>query len=136
MSLSDAEIIERLRRTLDAFSRGDFATAIESAHPDIEVVRAGGGPSLRGVAQFRAWMEPDAFESQVVEPLEFRVAANKVLIRLRNKIHGAGGGIEADFLVWGVWTLDEAALVTRIELFLPHQEAEAAEAAEAAGLRE
>lgn len=133
MSLPDAEIIERLRRTLDAFSRGDFATAAESAHPDIEVVRAGGGPPLRGVAQFRAWMEPDAFQSQVVEPLEFRVAGNKVLVRLHNKITGAVSGIEADFLVWGVWTLDEAALVTRIELFLPHQEAEAAEAA---GLRE
>jgi hypothetical protein len=74
-------------------------------------------------------MEPDAFESQLVEPLDFRVVGNKVLVRTRSHIKGAGSGIEVDALGWVVYTYDEAGLVTRVELYLDHQEAEALEAA-------
>jgi hypothetical protein len=34
---------------------------------------------------------------------------------------------------WSVWTFDEAGLITRAEVYLPHEEAKAREAA---GLRE
>jgi ketosteroid isomerase-like protein len=123
------EIIESLQRGFDAYSRGDFDAAVENMHPEIELVPAGRQPIIRGVGAIRAWMEPDAFESQVVEPLEFRVAGNKVLVRHRSKIHGAGSGIEADFVNWSVWTFNEAGVVTRFEIYLPNQEAEALEAA-------
>jgi SnoaL-like domain len=129
MSQQNVEIIESLRRGFDAYSRCDFDAAVENFHPEIELVPAGGQPMIRGVGAIRAWMEPDAFESQVVEPLEFRVAGNKVLVRHRSKIHGAGSGIEADFVNWSVWTFNEAGLMTRFEIYLPNQEAEALEAA-------
>jgi ketosteroid isomerase-like protein len=129
MSNRDPEVIAIVRRVFDAYSRGDFEAAMENAHPDIEFVPAGGQPPIRGAARVRAWMEPDAFESQLVEALDFRVAGSKVLIRQRNKIRGAGSGIALDLIMWGVWTLDADGRTTRIEVFLEHQEAEALEAA-------
>ena len=119
------ELIERLRRNYEAFNRGDFDTAIELAHPDVVFVRPGAQAELRGAEAFRAWMEPDAFESQVIEPLEFRVSGNKVLVRQRATARGAGSGIEIDIESTTLWTFDDDDQVTRIEFFLPHQEADA-----------
>ena len=128
MTNRDAEIVAEVRRALDAFSRGDFDAALRNAHPEIELVPVGGLQTLKGAARVRAWMEPDAFESQVIEPIDIRVVGSKVLTRTRTHIKGAGSGIEFDALTWGVWTFDEAGLVTRIEVYLAHQEAEALEA--------
>ena len=128
MSNRDAEVIAEVRRALDAYNRRDFDAAMRNVHPDIELVPAGDQAPLRGAARFRAWMEPDAFESQVIEPLDVRVVGSRVLIRSRSHIKGRGSGIEVDFLGWAVWTYDEAGLAIRIETFLDHQEAEAREA--------
>ena len=112
----------------EAFSRGEFDTAIEIAHPEIEFVRAGGQPRVRGAEAFRAWMEPDAIEDQRIEPLEFRANGNKVLVRQINRGRGAGSGIELEDETWAVWTLNENGLATRLEGFLGHQRNEAFEA--------
>jgi hypothetical protein len=129
MSNTDAEVVARVRRAMDTYSRRDFDAAMENVHPDIELVPAGGQETLKGAERFRAWMEPDAFESQVLDLLEVRVVGQKALSLHRTFIRGAGSGIEVDFLNWIVWTFDEAGLTTRIEIFLQHQEAEALEAA-------
>jgi limonene-1,2-epoxide hydrolase len=129
MSQQNVELVADVRRFLGAYSRGDFDAAVETVHPDIEFVPPGGQQTLKGSARFRAWMEPDAFESQVVEVLDIRVVGRKVLVRMRNHIKGAGSGIEFDFLLWGVWTYDDAGLQTRIEMYLDREEAEALEAA-------
>jgi ketosteroid isomerase-like protein len=129
----DTEIIARLRRGYEAFNRGDFDAAVEMAHPDIEFISVGAQPPLRGVDQFRAWMEPDAFETQAIEPLELIVAGNKVLVRQRATARGASSGIEMEIDSWSVWTLNEDGLATRVEGFLHHQ---SAEAGRAAGLRD
>jgi hypothetical protein len=67
------------------------------------------------------------------ELLDFRVKGDKVLERAHVTGRGAGSGIEIDAVGYAVWTLDDHGLVKRVQLFLPHQEAEALEAA---GLRE
>jgi ketosteroid isomerase-like protein len=128
MALTEEQMIERLRRIYEAFNRGDFDAVIETAHPDIVMVRAGGQGELRGPDVLRAWMEPDAFESQILEPLEFRVAGNQVLVRVRGTMRGAGSGIEMDIGSWTVWTFDENGKVTRVVIFLDHEEAEALKA--------
>ncbi len=74
-------------------------------------------------------MEPDAFDEQQIEPLEFSVQGNKVLVRQHTKARGAGSGIELDLENWAVWTLNDDGLATRVESYLLHQEAEALEAA-------
>ncbi len=129
----NAAMIDALQRTYEAFNRGDFDAAVAIAHPEMEFVPPGGQASLRGAAAVRAWMEPDAFEEQRIEPLDFRAEGMKVLVRQHTQARGAGSGIVLDMDVWAVWTFDDDLLVTRLESFLPHEESEALEAA---GLRE
>ena len=74
-------------------------------------------------------MQPDAFEEQQLEALEFSVKGNKVLVRDQATGRGAGSGIEVDDDGWTVWTLNDDGLATRLEFYLDHQEAEALEAA-------
>jgi hypothetical protein len=129
MDERDAAMIDALRRAHEAFNRGDFGAAVEIARPEVEFVPVGGQASLRGAEALRAWMEPDAFEEQRIEPLDFRVEGNKVLVRQHTQARGVGSGIELDIENWTVWTFDDDLLVTRVEAFLPHQESEALEAA-------
>ena len=129
MTDRDQEIISTMRRTYEAFSRGDFDAAIEVAHPEIELALPGGQSPLRGADAVRAWMEPDALEDQQAELLELRVNGNKALVRSRNRARGAGSGIEIDVELWAVWTLDDDGQVTRIEGFLGHEKDEALKAA-------
>jgi ketosteroid isomerase-like protein len=125
----DEQTIQTLRRGYDAFSRGDFDAAIEMAHPEIEFIPPGGQRPLRGATAFRAWMEPDALVEQRIEPLEFRINGNRVLVKQHTLARGAASGIELDLNNWAVWTLDEDGLATRLESFLVHEEREALEAA-------
>jgi ketosteroid isomerase-like protein len=127
--MTDEKMIAALRRFHDAFNRGDVEALVQMAHPDIELVRTGGQSSVKGVAALREWMEPDAFEEQRAEPLDFRVKGDKVLVREHVTGRGAGSGIGVDAVTWIVWTLDEHGLVKEAQGFLPHEEAEALEAA-------
>jgi ketosteroid isomerase-like protein len=131
--MSDEKMIAALRRLHDAFNRGDFESVVQLVRPDIELVRPGGLSPVKGSAALREWMEPDAIEEQRVEPLDFRVKGDKVLVREHLTGRGAGSGIEMDFVTCIVWTLDDHGLVKEVHGFLPHQEAEALEAT---GLRE
>src|SRR5918999_4818228 len=125
------ENIERLKAAYEALNRGDFDAAVEIAHPEIEFVRVAGLPPVRGVDALRAWMEPDAWETQTYEPLDFRDNGNKVLVHQRNKARGAGSGIDIEVEAWGVWTFDDEGRATRMEGFLAEDQA-----LEAAGLSE
>ncbi len=127
--MTDEEMIAALRRFHDAFNRGDFEAVVQMVHPDIEVVRQGGISSIKGIAALREWMEPDAIEEERIEPLEFRVKGDKVFVRVHVTGRGAGSGIEIDFVIYNVFTLDDHGLVKEVQAFLPHEEAEALEAA-------
>jgi ketosteroid isomerase-like protein len=122
-------MITKLRRGYEAFNREDFDSAIETVHPDIEFVRPGGQTSVHGVDAMRAWMEPDAFEKQTIDPLEFSVQGMKVLVRQHSRARGAGSGIEMEIESWSLWTFNDDGLATRVEFYLHHQEAEARRAA-------
>src|SRR5215204_3540010 len=80
------EKVETVRATLDAYNRGDVDLLAEIVHPELEIVPPGGQAAIKGAARVRAWMEPDAFESQVVEPLDFRVVGNKVLVQAEHVV--------------------------------------------------
>src|SRR5688572_15693810 len=129
MALDDDAMIARVREVMDAYSRRDFDAVVALNHPDVVIVRAGVLPPIHGVKALREWMEPDAFDSQAIEPLDFRVHGNRVIARQRSRIVGAGSGIETDFYSWSVWTLDDAGLVARLELFQEHEEDRAMDAA-------
>jgi ketosteroid isomerase-like protein len=127
------ENVEIVRRGYEAFNRGDFDAAMEVVHPEIEFVLPGREPPLTGKEAVRAWMEPDAFEEQEIEPLEFTVNGDRVLVRTRVRARGAGSGMELEVQVCTVWTLDADGRATRVESFGAGEDAKALEAA---GLRE
>ena len=130
MALTEEQIITLARRAYEHFNDGDFEAAVKMTDPEIVLVRVGNQGELRGPDALRGWMEPDAFESQVFEPIEFRVAGDRVLIRVRVRMRGAGSGIEMDVEAWTVWTFNEDGKVVRIENFLPHEEEAALSALE------
>ena len=122
------ESVEKLRTAYEAFNRGDFDAAVKLVDPDAEFVRPGVEAPLRGSTALREWMEPDAFEEQRIEPLDFEVSGNRVLVRQRTTARGAGSGIELDVRNWAVFTFDDGFIV-RGEGFLVGQETEARQAA-------
>ena len=118
-------MIDALRENNEALNRGDFDTVIELADPDIVFVRTGGLPELRGADAVRAWMEPDAFESQTYEMLGHEVSGNRVLTRQHTKARGAGSGIDMEIEALTVWTFNDAGKIARVEIFFSDQEDEA-----------
>ena len=119
------------RRWLDALSGGstDFDLALTLVHQDIVFVPPGDQPPYRGTESLRRWMEPDAFQEQVVKRFEPVVVTDRtILARLFIMARGATSGIELDVVTWSVWTFDEHGLITRIEVYLDHEEARALEA--------
>jgi ketosteroid isomerase-like protein len=123
------ENVDKLRRSYESFNRGEFDAAVALAHADVEFFPPGDQAPYRGAEKFRAWMEPDAFESQVIEPLAFFVAGDKVLVEQNARARGAGSGIELELRGWTVWTFDDEGLITRVESFLEHEKAKALKAA-------
>jgi hypothetical protein len=125
MGISDEQKIERITRLMAMMNAGDFDATVELAHPDVVLVRAGGAGEVRGTDQLRDWMEPDAFESQVNEVLDFETHGDRALVRIRSRARGAGSGIEIDIVAWTVYRFDDEGLMTRVEIFLEHEEDEA-----------
>ena len=126
MAIPEEELLERLHRGYEAFNRGDYAAATEWVHPDVVMVSLSPGRTeLRGAEALRAWMEPDAFESQNSEARKIEIEGNRALIRQHTRARGSGSGIEMEIGSWAVWTFDDEGRVTRIENFLEHDEDEA-----------
>ena len=98
---------------------------MELGSQEVVLVRAGEQGEVRGVEALRAWMEPDAFESQLLEPLEFEVGGEKVLSRIHSTIRGAGSGIEIEINAWTVYSFDDQGRFSRVEIYLEHEEDEA-----------
>ena len=122
--------IERARRTLEAVGREDYDAAMELVHPQIELVPPGAQAPRKGAGRFRQWMEPDAFAEQVIQPLDFVAGEDgRVLSKQHIKARGSGSGIELEITSFTVWSFDEDDLITRVEIYLPHEEAKARAAA-------
>ena len=125
MGISDDQKIERINRLFATINAGDYDAAAELANPDVVLVRAGGAGEVRGIEALREWMEPDAFESQVTEHLGFEIHGERVLSRVRSQARGAGSGIEIDIAAWITFSFDDQGLMTRVEIFLEHEEDDA-----------
>ena len=133
MTQREARLVAVLRGGYKAYSRRDFDEACRGFHPDITLIPAGGQLPIRGLEKVRAWMEPDAFEAEVLEPLDFTIAGDKILVRLGACARGSASGIELHFREWAVWTFDADGRATQLEFYLEREEAEALEAAGLAG---
>jgi ketosteroid isomerase-like protein len=129
------ENVETARRWLEAISGDieDFDRAMTLVHHDVVFVPPGDQAPYKGAESLRRWMEPDAFERQVVKTFEPVVVTDRrILGRQLITARGTASGIEMDVTTWSVWTFDENGLITRIEIYLDHEEDKARDAA---GLR-
>jgi ketosteroid isomerase-like protein len=77
MSQEKAEIV---RRWLEAISDEDFDAALALVNRDIVFVPPGDQAPHRGAESLRRWMEPDAFQGQVVKPLETVVVTDRTIL--------------------------------------------------------
>ena len=124
--------VEAARRWLDALSGGtnDFDAALALVHRDVVFVPPGDQPPYRGAESLRRWMEPDAFQEQVVKGFEPVVVTDKtILAKLLIMARGAASGIELEVVTWSVWSFDDDGLIRRIEVYLDYEESKAREAA-------
>jgi ketosteroid isomerase-like protein len=126
------ENVEVVRRWLEAISGGseDFDRALTLVHRDVVLVPPGDQPPYRGAESLRRWMEPDAFQEQVVKTFEPVVVTERTILgRQLVMARGAASGIELDVLTWSVWSFADDGLITRIEIYLDHEEDRARKAA-------
>jgi ketosteroid isomerase-like protein len=126
------ENVETARCWLEAISGGaeDFDRALELVHRDIVLVPPGDQPPYRGAESLRRWMEPDAFDKQVVKSFEPVVVTDRTILgRELVTARGTASRIELDVITWSVWSFDRDGLITRIEIYLDHEEAKVREAA-------
>ena len=133
MANEDADVVTRLRRAYTAFNGGDFDGAVAELRldPGFEFVREGFGGQgpIRGATAYRQWLEPDAIESQSIEPVDLRVAGHKVLVQQHGSGTGAASGIELAIDTWAVWTFNESGEAIRLEAFASDQRTAAFRAA-------
>ena len=95
------ENVACVRRWLKAISGDseDFDRALALVHPDVVFFPPGDQPPYRGAESLRRWMEPDAFQEQVVKTFEPVVVTDTtVLGRQLVMARGAASGIERDSL--------------------------------------
>jgi hypothetical protein len=117
-------------RWIEALNGEDFEAAMALVHPEIEFIPPGGQPPYRGAESLRRWMEPDALQGQVIEPLETLGTSNgTVLVKQRVKARGASSGFPLDAVSWSVWRFDDEGLITWGQIFLEHEEDAARDAA-------
>ncbi len=110
---------------VDAFNRGDFDAATEYLHPEIEVIRLGGLPTITGRDAAFGLMVPDAFETQRMEVREIRSDGDVVLLTADFHARGAGSGIELNRESYNVFWIEKG-LIRRMGTYLELDEALAA----------
>jgi ketosteroid isomerase-like protein len=113
---------EIVRGALEAFNRGDFDAVGEFLHPEIEVIRLGGLPTVTGREAAFGLMLPDAFEFQEQAIDELRVEGNVVMISGPFHARGAGSGIELSRESHNVFWLEDG-LIRRMGTYLERDQA-------------
>jgi uncharacterized protein len=96
--------IEIVRRSLEAFGRGDFDTAFAAYDPDIVWCTAADEPdqqTYRGIAGLRSFIESidELWENRFAGTMEFEDFIERgdwVIVPWRARLRGRGSGISVD----------------------------------------
>jgi ketosteroid isomerase-like protein len=120
--------VDIVRGAIEAFNRGDYEAVTEFLHPEIEVLRLGGLPTVVGREAAFGLMLPDAFESQQID-VE-KIAGEGAVVVVSGPFHarGAGSGIEISRESHSVFWIEDG-LIKRMGTY-----ADLDEAREAAGI--
>src|SRR5215211_602265 len=119
------ENVEVVRRWLAAISGGseDFDRALTLVHRDVVLVPPGDQPAYRGAHSVRRWMEPDAFQEQVVKRFEPIVVTERTILeRQLVMARGAPSGLDSHAISSSVSPSDEHGMLKGIETYREHEE--------------
>jgi ketosteroid isomerase-like protein len=116
---------EVVRGAIEAFNRGDFDAVAELIHPEIEVIRLGGLPTVSGRDAAFGLMVPDAFDSQELVIDGMRVEGDVVLVSGPFRARGAGSGIQLSRESHSVFWVEDG-LIRRMGTYFELDEALAA----------
>jgi ketosteroid isomerase-like protein len=121
------ENVEIVRRSFDAFLRGDFDGAMQAFHSDIayDLTRISpDGEVFEGHEGVRTGMRRwlGAWDDYRMEVDEYVDAGDSVVIFFRESGRGKGSGLRIEQSVAGVWTLQDGKVV-RVTPFLDRSEA-------------
>jgi ketosteroid isomerase-like protein len=114
--------VKLISEALEAFNRGDFDAVAAIMHPEIEVLRLGGLPTVTGREAARGMLVPDAFEWQRFDVQEISAHGDVVLVRATFHARGAGSGIELNRESHNVFWI-EGGLVRKMATVLERDEA-------------
>ncbi len=128
MSLENVEVV---RRSIEAYRRGDLDAALADVHPEIAWNPFEEAPmrGLDAVREYLARWESDWDELETT-PEEFIDAGDAVVAVVHFRGRGRGSGIEVDARSYSVYTVRDGQTVA-MEEFIRREEA-----LEAAGLTE
>jgi ketosteroid isomerase-like protein len=129
------ENVEVLRKSYEAWNRGDRDAAFKFLEPEFEVQLPEGGMNVgsfqgrEGATKlFEDYLE--VFDFFHMEPEEFFEAGDRIVVFVRTPGRGKGSGVEVEFRPAHVWTM-RAGKALRLEVFPERQKA-----LEAVGLSE
>ena len=122
--VTDAELA-RIKRGFELYNEGDYDALTDFISPDVVMERVGEQEPVHGWEAFREFQNPVAFAWQRLEPIEWTVHGDKVLIRMRVRAQGAASGVELDMPGWMVCTIRDG-LAVRIQNFTDEPDARAA----------
>jgi uncharacterized protein len=110
------ENVEVVRRTFEAYNRGDFAEAVAELAPDVVWEIGQELPALGPAAIKSMWERwEDPWDELETVPEEYIDAGDQVVVTVRYSGRGRGSGIELDDLLFDVYDLREGKIVRKRE---------------------
>ena len=117
------ENVELVRRSLEAYKRGDLDAALADTHPEIDWRPFEEAP-MRGVGAVRAYLTrwEDEWEELETSPEEFIDVGDHVVAVVHFRGRGRGSGIDVEARSYSVYTFRDGKTV-RMEEFIERQDA-------------
>ena len=114
-------VVEEL---IDAWNRRDLSAALERLHPECELHPVEAIEPVRGREEFAAGFERwfDAFDSFSVDPEDFLIRGDRMLVPVMQRARGTGSGVEVEQRFYQLFTL-RGGLVVRFEEYADESEA-------------
>jgi ketosteroid isomerase-like protein len=117
------ENVEIVRRSIEAYARGDLDAALADSHPDV-VWNPFEEPPMQGSAAIRTYL---ARWEETWDDYEFRAedyvdAGDRVLVTMHFRGRGKASGIETEARTYHVYTLRDGKTVSMVE-FLDRDQA-------------
>jgi ketosteroid isomerase-like protein len=127
------ENVAIVRRLYEALNQNDWDAVFRDVHPEAETTfqRGPNAGTHRGRERLQAILidQRAAFDSWVVEPVEFHESEEQVVAIVRSRLRPKGSSAEFEIRNGHVWTIRDATILSLVGFPSPE------EALKAAGLR-